>query len=203
LRLLFVGRLEGRKGIDVLLTAAKRVLVTHPHVYLDIVGDDTIPGPGGRTWRLIFEENTEANLIRTRIAFHGVVTDAFLRGLYHACDVVVTPSRFESFGLMLVEGMMFGKPVIGCRAGGMLEVVEDGKTGLLAEPGDVASLEACLNRLIEDPELRARLGKAARARYEKYFTAERMTAEVVAFLSHVGNSWSDRLRPMAVAAGIL
>jgi len=184
-RLLFVGRLEGRKGIDVLFAAAKRVLSRHSHVYLDIAGDDTITGPGGRTWRALFEEDTEANLIRTRIAFHGVVKDAFLRGLYQACDIVVTPSRFESFGLMLVEGMMFGKPVIGCRAGGMLEVVEDEKTGLLAEPGDLDSLEACLNRLIEDAELRARLGKAGRARYEKYFTADRMTADVVAFLSHI------------------
>jgi glycosyltransferase involved in cell wall biosynthesis len=57
---------------------------------------------------------------------------------------------------LLVEGMMFGKPVIGCRAGGMVKVVENGKTGLLTEPGEVAFLEACLNRLIEEPELRAR-----------------------------------------------
>jgi glycogen(starch) synthase len=95
---------------------------------------------------------------------------------------------------MLVEGMMFGKPVVGCRAGGMVEVVEEEKTGLLAEPGDIPSLEACLNRLIEDAELRARLGVAARARYEKYFRADRMTAEVVTFLSRIGNSRSRKPR---------
>jgi glycosyltransferase involved in cell wall biosynthesis/GT2 family glycosyltransferase len=188
-RLLFVGRLEKRKGIDVLLGAAKRVLARHPHVHLDIVGDDTIPGPGGRPWRSLFEEDREADLIRARVVFHGIVTDARLRGLYSVCDVVVTPSRFESFGLMLTEGMMFSKPVVGCRAGGMVEVVEDCKTGLLAEPGDIPSLEGCLNRLIGDAEFRARLGAAARARYEKYFTAERMTAEVIAFLSHIRGSW--------------
>jgi glycogen(starch) synthase len=202
LRLLFVGRLEGRKGIDVLLGAAKHVLVRHPHVHLDIAGNDAIPGPGGRPWRLLFEEDREADPIRARITFHGEVTEARLRGLYRDCDVVVNPSRFESFGLMLVEGMMFGKPVIGCRAGGMVEVVEDGKTGLLAEAGDIPSLEGCLDRLIEDAELRARLGAAGRARYEKYFTAERMTAEVVAFLSHIRASWSGTPGSLATADSI-
>lgn len=203
LRLLFVGRLEGRKGIDVLLSAAKSVLMRHPHVHLDIAGNDSIPGPNGQSWRSLFEKDPEADLIRSRVTFHGEVTEARLRGLYSACDVLVTPSRFESFGLMLVEGMMFGKPVIGCRVGGMVEVVEDGKTGLLAEPGDTPSLEACLNRLIDDAELRARLGSAARARFEKYFTANRMAAEVVAFLSQIGDSWSGTPRSMATTDDIL
>jgi glycosyltransferase involved in cell wall biosynthesis len=57
----------------------------------------------------------------------------------------VAPSRYESFGLVFLEARMFGKPVIGCRAGGMIEVIEEGVTGLLAEPGDAASLEASLD----------------------------------------------------------
>lgn len=199
LRLLFVGRLEGRKGIDVLFAAAKKVLVRHPHVHLEIAGDDSVPGPRGQPWRSLFEKDREADLIRARVVFHGLVTEERLRGLFRACDVVVTPSRFESFGLMLIEGMMFGKPVIGCRAGGMTEVVEDGKSGLLAEPGDVASLEACLNRVIEDAGLRARLGAAARARFEKNFTAQRMTTDIIAFLCRIGTSRSGALRADATA----
>jgi glycogen synthase len=199
IRLLYVGRLEGRKGIDVLLAAAKHVLTRHPTAHLDIAGNDRIPGPGGQPWRRLFEEDLEADAIRPRVTFHGIVTETRLRGLYRACDVLVAPSRFESFGLMLVEGMMFGKPVVGCRAGGMVEVVEEGETGLLAEPGDIRSLEECLNLLIEDAELRARLGVAARARYEKYFTANRMTAEVVTFLSQIGNSRSLRRRSTSTA----
>jgi glycosyltransferase involved in cell wall biosynthesis/GT2 family glycosyltransferase len=195
LRLLFVGRLEERKGIDVLLRAAKKVLACHPTAHLDIAGNDKIPGPRGQPWRTLFAEDREADIIRARVAFHGVVAEPRLRGLYSSCDILVTPSRFESFGLTLVEGMMFGKPVIGCRAGGMVEVVEDGKTGLLAEPGDVVSLETCLNRLIEDAGLRAQLGTAARARYEKCFTAKRMATEVIAFLSHDRNSGSPAPSP--------
>jgi glycosyltransferase involved in cell wall biosynthesis len=93
-----------------------------------------------------------------------------------------------AFGLMLVEGMMFGKPVIGCRAGGMVKVVENGKIGLFTEPGEVASLEACLNRLIEEPELRARLGASARKCYENCFKVHLMTVKVVAFVSKIGGS---------------
>ncbi|HEX8997007.1 MAG TPA: glycosyltransferase family 4 protein, partial [Ktedonobacterales bacterium] len=113
---------------------------------------------------------------RSRVRFHGAVSDERLRGFYAAADIFVAPSRFESFGLILVEGMMFSKPVVGCNAGGMVEVVEDGVSGLLAEPGDVASLDACLERLITDADLRARMGAAARVRYEQRFTAERMTS---------------------------
>lgn len=179
LRLLFVGRLEERKGIDVLLACAKRVLGRHPHVYLDVVGNDTIPGPTGQTFRKVFEADRAADSIRERVTFYGNVSDERLRGFYAAADIFVAPSRFESFGLMLLEGLMFGKPVIGCAAGGMVEVVEDGVSGLLAQPGDVASLEAALERLINDTTLRARLGAAARQRYEERFTARTMANSMI------------------------
>jgi glycosyltransferase involved in cell wall biosynthesis/GT2 family glycosyltransferase len=185
LRLLFVGRLEARKGIDVLLDVAKRMLPRHSHVHLDIVGNDTIPGPNGVTYRAEFEASAGAEPIRARVAFHGEVNDAQLRGFYRACDVLVAPSRFESFGLMLVEGMMFGKPVIGCRVGGMVEVMEDGETGLLAEPGDPISLEGCMERLIKDADLRTRFGRAGRSRYLAHFTSHRMAAEMAEFLYRI------------------
>jgi glycosyltransferase involved in cell wall biosynthesis len=185
IRLLFVGRLEARKGIDVLLATAKRLLRRYPHVHLDIVGNDSIPGPGDVTHRAAFEADPAMAEIRDRIAFHGEVGDEALRGFYRACDIFVAPSRYESFGLILLEGMMFRKPVVGCSAGGMVEIVEDGETGLLAEPGDAGSLEACLSRLIEDPELRARLGSTGRRLYEEAFTPERMATDVVDFLARV------------------
>jgi glycogen(starch) synthase len=189
LRLLFVGSLKERKGIDVLLGAAKQVLMRHPDVFLDIAGDETIPGPSGDTWRSRFEEDRRADPIRARVQCHGEVTKARLRGLYTACNVVIIPSPFESFGLMLVEGMMFGKPVIGVGADGMVEVVQYGKTGLLAEAGDGLSLEGCLDNLIQDAALRARLGAVARARYEQHFKVERVTKEVVEFLTRIRDSW--------------
>jgi len=184
-RLLFVGRLERRKGIDVLLEIVPRLLARYPQLHVDIAGDDTLSGPDGRPYRAIFESSAAISAPRTRVVFHGVVADDRLRGLYRACDLFVAPSRFESFGLILVEAMIFGKPVVACRAGGMVEVVADGETGLLADPGDPASLEKCLERLIEDADLRERMGRAGRRRYEARFTPERMARDVAAFLSRV------------------
>jgi glycosyltransferase involved in cell wall biosynthesis len=152
------------------------ILERHPQATLDLVGDDTIPGPGGRTYREAFQ--AQHLDVEDRVRFHGKVDEARLRGFYADCDLLIAPSRFESFGLVLLEGMIFGKPVVGCRVGGMVEVVEDEVTGLLAEPGDPASLAACLSRLVEDPALRSRLGAAGRARYEARFTPEAMARGV-------------------------
>jgi glycogen(starch) synthase len=184
-RLLFVGRLERRKGIDVLLDVAGRLLIRFPELFLDIVGDDTLCGPDGATYRARFEADPKHADVRDRVRFHGDVSDEALCGFYRACDVFVAPSRFESFGLILLEAMMFEKPVVCCRAGGMPEVVAEGETALLAEPGDAASLERCLIRLIDDGALRERLGTAGRRRYEACFTPERMARDMVAFLCDI------------------
>jgi glycosyltransferase involved in cell wall biosynthesis/GT2 family glycosyltransferase len=191
-RLLFVGRLESRKGIDILLQAAPALLSRHPTLHIDIVGNDAIPGPGGPTPRTRFESDPSTLALRPRIAFHGEVPQPALRGLYAACDLLAAPSRFESFGLILVEAMMFARPAIASRAGGMPEVLAEGETGLLAEPGDPASLAACISRLLDDPALRARMGQAARARYERHFTPERMAEGALAILRHAAASHPTR-----------
>lgn len=182
LRILFVGRLEERKGIDVFLETVKQVLPEYPGVYVDIVGNDELIGKGNRTYRELFEGDSAADAIRDRVRFYGELSDAVLRGFYRACDIFVAPSRFESFGLILLEAMMFAKPVIGCRAGGMVEVVEHGESGLLAEPGESGSLTLLLRQLIADAGLRCRLGLAGRRRYERLFTPERMAEGVLASL---------------------
>ncbi|WP_052120568.1 glycosyltransferase [Inquilinus limosus] len=192
LRLLFVGRLEARKGIDVLLQVIRSLLTRHPHLHFDVVGNDTLPGPQGVTWRAAFEADPGTETIRSRVVFHGEVDDARLRGFYRGCDIFVAPSRFESFGLMLLEGMMFAKPVVACRAGGMVEVIEEGASGLLAEPGDAASLEACVERLVLDADLRRRLAAGARARYEARFTAARMASGVIECLDRAARDFSGR-----------
>jgi glycosyltransferase involved in cell wall biosynthesis len=196
LRVVFVGRLESRKGIDVLLQASQRILARHPQVHLDVVGNDRITIPSRGTYREQFEVDLTADAIRDRVHFHGAVSEERLRGFYRACDVVVTPSRFASFGRVLIEGMMFGKAVIGCRAGGMVDVVEEEVSGLLAEPGDIDSLTVCLERLIVDAELRVRLGRAARARYEVFFTASRMAERVADMLLRAAEfERADAFRP--------
>jgi glycogen synthase len=197
LRLLFVGRLENRKGIDVLLKVMPRLLARHPQLHVDIVGNDTLLASDGRPYRAAFEADPATAGIRDRIVFHGEVSDDTLRGFYRACDVFVAPSRFESFGLILLEAMIFGKPVVACKAGGMVEVVADGETGLLADPGDSASLEKCLNSLIENAALRERMGLAGRQRYAAQFTPDRMAKDVAALFCRVGDAYGST-RPGAV-----
>ncbi|HJU12041.1 MAG TPA: glycosyltransferase [Candidatus Binataceae bacterium] len=202
LRVLFVGRLEMRKGIDVLLQVAKAILPVCPQVHFDIVGDATLPGPNNLTFRAVFDADPEADAVRSRVHFHGEVSETALRGFYKTCDVFVAPSRFESFGLILLEAMMFAKPVIGCRAGGMTEIIEDGITGLLAEPGNVESLSRCLCQLLADPGLRVRLGEAARRRYLECFTAEMMASGTLEFVNRLSGKAVKEARDPVGAAPI-
>jgi len=185
MRLLFVGRIERRKGVDVLLSAVRRLFTRHTHLHLDLVGDASISDPRGMTLRAAFESDPETQPLRDRVVFHGSVEDEVLRGFYADCEIFVAPSRFESFGLILLEAMAFAKPVIASRAGGMMEVVQDSISGLLADPGDSASLEECLERLVLDSELRMQLGCAGRARYESCFTSKHMAEGVLRFVDQV------------------
>ena len=77
---------------------------------------------------------------------------------YAACDLFVAPSLYESFGLIYLEAMRFAKPVIGCRVGGIPEIVEDGRSGLLVAPGDAAALAKAIRDLLDSPERRATMG---------------------------------------------
>jgi glycosyltransferase involved in cell wall biosynthesis/GT2 family glycosyltransferase len=181
IRLLFVGRLEPRKGIDVLLDILPDLLARHASVHVDIVGDDTIANEDGVPFRAAFETKAAPAMLR-RVRFHGPADDARLRGFYRACDVFVAPSRFESFGLILIEAMIFARPVAASDAGGMTEVAGDPPAALLSPPGDAAALLRNLETLIGDAALRRRLGEAGRARYEVAFTAETMARRAVALL---------------------
>jgi hypothetical protein len=176
---LFVGRLEPRKGIDVLLGATAEVLSEYPEIVITIAGDDTQPGPDGRTYRAAFESEYAGD----RIRFLGSVDDAFLDRLYARCDLVVVPSRFESFGLILVEAMMFGKPVIASDIGGMGEIVDHGETGLLVPADDPSALADAILRLARSPEIRRRMGAEGRRRYERSYTAARMASALVEHFS--------------------
>jgi glycogen synthase len=178
--ILFVGRLEARKGIDVLLECAADLLGRSRDVTLVIAGDDTLLTPSGRTFRAEFEATAPPPLV-ARVQFVGPVDEAALSALYARCDVLVVPSRFESFGLMLLEAMMFAKPVVAAAVGGMAEIVLDEQTGLLVPPGDAGALGEALSRLIESAELRTRLGRAGRRRYEEHYSQAAMVEGAVDF----------------------
>ncbi len=192
-RLLFVGRLERRKGIHVLLEALPDLLKKHPGWQCDIVGDTSVLARPGATFRDLFLEEHAHAPWATRVVFHGSVSDDEVQQFYRRADLFVAPSLFESFGLIYQEAMQYGVPVVGCRAGGVPEVVEHEAHGLLVPPGDATALAAALDRLMSDDELRRGLGTRAevdvREQGSHVAMAERMLVEYrAAIAEHAARS---------------
>ncbi len=193
LRLLFVGRLERRKGIHTLLDALPAVLTRLPNVVVEIVGSD--PGnPGHGYWHERW--GAMHPTLRSRVHFHGECSGQQLRQFYQDCDLFVAPSLYESFGLIYLEAMAYGKAVIGTEAGGIPEVVAHGETGLLVPPGDPDALGAAMVRLMEDHALRRRYGAAGRKRFELEFSAQAMAERTLAFYRDVHQGWRSANPPV-------
>ena len=180
-RILFVGRLERRKGIHVLLEVIPSLLDRHPDWQCDLVGDASLPAGPGETFESQFRQRHAGARWNDRVTFHGVVDEAALHSFYRDADLFVAPSLYESFGLIYLEAMQYGVPVIGCRVGGVPEVVQDEGCGLLVPANNPAALEVALERLVSDDALRHRLGARAvemvEARGSYLSFAERMIAE--------------------------
>jgi glycosyltransferase involved in cell wall biosynthesis len=164
---LFVGRLVERKGVDVLLRAVARLPGSLP-LRVVIVGD----GPErGRLEALARELGLD-----TRVRFSGRVSAAELERSYRAARVFVLPAVVdrrgdtEGLGVVLLEAMSYGVPVVASRTGGITDIVEDGANGILVEPGDPDALAAALERLARDPVLASRLGEAGRRTVEGRFS---------------------------------
>jgi phosphatidylinositol alpha-1,6-mannosyltransferase len=156
-----VGRLVPHKGIEFLLEAVPNM---RESVKLVVVGS----GP----WREALEGSAERLGIRDRVIFAGGVPWRDLPGYYKAADVTVLPSisRLEAFGLVGLEAMATEKPVVLSDIPGVREVIEDGNQGLLTRPTDPKDLAQKVNTLIDDPELRTKMGKRGRKRVMENFT---------------------------------
>jgi glycogen(starch) synthase len=202
--ILFVGRLEPRKGVDTLLDAAIPLLAERPSLRVRLAGVDSGWATGGPRYRDVLAERlADRPELLERFVFEGEVRDDLLYRLYADADVFCAPSLYESFGLVNVEAMMMGLPVVSCRAGGVSEVVVDGETGLLVEPGDADGLRGALERLVDDAALRRRMGDAGRARYEREFRSEiaaRRTADYYTALARDGAPQPDAPPALAAAA---
>ncbi|MGE0315483.1 MAG: glycosyltransferase family 4 protein [Lautropia sp.] len=100
--------------------------------------------------------------------------------------IFVLSSRYEGMPLSIIEAMRSGLPVIATRVGGVAELVDDGVNGLLVDAGDVGAMRGAMQRLADDPSLRARLGAAGRARYEQSFSADRMNRRIADVYRTIG-----------------
>jgi hypothetical protein len=185
LRVFFVGRFEVRKGIDTLLDAIARLAPEQPDVEFIVAGEDRPLEPGqplvGAAWRAA---HSDAPWI-SRVHFPGEVDDAELHRLYATSDLVVLPSRYESFGLVMAEAMMHAKAVISCDSSGIRDVVRHDVDGLLVPPGDVDALEAAMRDLLAQPARRAALGRAGRERFVAAFHVDRFAERFERFTAQV------------------
>ncbi len=157
---LSVCRFYPRKRLPVLLRAAARLRSRIPQLEVRIVGGGPEEPRLLNLWRAL-------NLQRT-VRWLGNVPDAALAREYQACDLFCLPSVQEGFGIVFLEAMAAGRPVVAARAAAVPEVVADGSTGLLAEPESDEALAEAIARLHGDPALRGSLGAAARRAVEQW-----------------------------------
>lgn len=181
--ILFVGRIERRKGVDTLLTAARELVGDGLEVAFTIAGPEVDPSLREALQR----DTTAPAFLRDRIRFTGTVPDAELDRLFARADIVCVPSRYESHGVVLIEAMMFGKAIVTCGTGGIAEVVRDGRDALVAPPDDAGAVATRLRRLVAESELRDGLGHAARQSYERRFETGAVTRQMSSFIEGVAS----------------
>lgn len=162
--ILTVGRwssAERYKGMDTLITALPRLLTDRSDVELVMVGEGD-----DRDW---LEDLTDKNGVRRHVHFLSGLSYAELAACYSACEVFALPSRGEGFGLVYLEAMACGKPVIGGAHGGAPEIIQDGVTGYLVPHGDAAQLATSIETLLREPELARQMGERGKQRVDNEF----------------------------------
>lgn len=165
-RILYLGRLERVKGVDLLCEAVVRRASECPNLRLDVAGWGTLEATLRREYGT-----------HPQITFHGAVFGGDKAGLLAASDAVAVPSVWpEVFGSVAVEAYAYGKPVIAARAGGLAELVCEGETGWLVEPGDVGALGEAVARIAVNPAAARGLASACFEAARRY-AAERVSGE--------------------------
>lgn len=163
----YTGRLIGGKGIEDLLRATARLAPHHPEARALIVGAGVLDAP--------LKQLAGELGITDQTVFSGFRRD--IPAVLAASDVFVLPSFSEGLPLSLLEAMAARKPVVASRVGGIPEVVVDGETGLLIEPGDVPGLAAALASLMDDPARSQRIGTQGQQHVQDHFSVDRMVAQ--------------------------
>ena len=196
--ILFVGRISPEKGLHTLLAAFEKVAEHFQDVQLQIVGPnkpataefiaDLSEDPKVQRLALLDPPNYLQRLkeqisdeLAERVSFVGQVSHLQLHSYFQRAAVLVNPSLSEAFGMSLVEAMASGVPVVATRVGGMVDVVQDGETGLLVEADDPVALAAALEKLLLDEALGNAMGEKGRSRAESVFAWEVVAANLLGY----------------------
>jgi len=177
--ILFVGRQEQRKGLPYLLKAYARLKRERADIRLIVVGPD-----GGM--RAACERYVQQHGLED-VVFTGFVPYEELPRYYKTADVYCAPNTgHESFGIVLLEAMAAGRPIVASNIGGFADVLEGGVEGLLVPPQDAEALAAAVDRLLSDGALREQMGRAGTLRAEHY-SWERVSARVLEYYQAVAS----------------
>jgi len=160
----FMGAVTDDKGVVHLLESMRRVWDGGSDATLVIAGQPISPS----TFEQVYERLPEAE--RLRIRRMGTVSGQLKQDMLAATDLFVMPSRVDSFGIVYLEAWAYRVPVIGCNAGGVPAVIDDGQNGLLVEFGDQAALASAIEKLLAQPDLRRAMGQHGRLKVETHFT---------------------------------
>lgn len=177
LELLFVGSIIPRKGLHTLLEAL--ALIPEDDWRLNILGDpNRHPRYTQAMHRLVHTRK-----LSPRVAFQGALTDAELYKHMRSAHVLCVPSNYEGFGITYLEAMGFGLVPVGGTSGGTSELIEDGRTGFLIDPGDVVGLAERLHQLMQNKGLLERVSLEAHRRFLLHSTWEEGARRIRSFLS--------------------
>ncbi len=180
-----IGRLESRKGHDILIRAMPAVREQVPSAFLAIVGHD--PWDYGKTLQTIIDKlglKGHAQLI-------GFQSD--VPSFLHALDLFAFASRSEGFGQVVIEAMAAGKPVVASKIPPLTEIVVDGETGLLVEPNNPAAFAEALVWLCRHPDEAQQMGMRAQARVQHHFSVDKMSEAVLLLYQRVIETGGSRM----------
>lgn len=180
-RILFVGRLEERKGIQYLVDAVPMITAKHKNVEFVIIGDDTKNAKGQKSELQKLKNTIERDGTGAYFEFIDRVPLGDLPGYYRSADISVVPSVYDNSPYTCLEAMACGRPVVGTAGGGTKEYLSHDESGFIVEPKDPRAIADAINKLIEDPSLRKQMAEKARERTLKYFQRQeiaRQTAEL-------------------------
>jgi len=180
-----IARLFALKGHDQLLDAAPEIVRRHPDVRFFLIGD-------GALYEHLRERARQAGILENFV-FAGMIPRERIPEMIAAMDVLVHTSLREGLARVLPQALAMGKPCVSFDIDGAPEVVIPDETGYLVKPGDSAGLADALAKLLDDPELRRRMGEAGRRRVDPAFRAETMVREIAAVYHMLLERHADRL----------